>query len=284
VRRWSLRRLAYVAGDEGDMIVLSCILSVAVLGATTPDATQPVAVDTEQQQADPQDPQGPPTPAHTGIRALVGDIGEDLKHLPERDNVVIALVGGAMAVAVHPADASLNTRLQSHSDAVDDTFAPGKYVGGTVEQIAFSLGTYAFGRWRDAPKVAHVGMDLIQAQILTEILVEPLKFSVRRLRPDGSNHQSFPSGHAAITFATATVIERHLGWRQSALAYVIASYVASSRLHDNVHFASDVVFGAAVGAIAGRTVVHHASDYWAVSPVAVPGGGVAVMVSRRRSH
>ena len=31
--------------------------------------------------------------------------------------------------------------------------------------------------------------------------VEPLKFATNRLRPDDSNHQSFPSGHAAVTFA-----------------------------------------------------------------------------------
>ncbi len=42
---------------------------------------------------------------------------------------------------------------------------------------------------------------------------------------------------------------------------------------------SDVVFGAAVGSIAGRTVVHHRADYWALTPVATPGG-VALMVTR----
>jgi hypothetical protein len=49
-----------------------------------------------------------------------------------------------------------------------------------------------------------------------------------------------------------------------------------------VHYLSDVVFGAAVGSIAGRTVVHHAADYWAFTPVSVPGGGVALMVTRAR--
>ena len=39
---------------------------------------------------------------------------------------------------------------------------------------------------------------------------------------------------------------------------------------------------AAVGTIAGRTVVHHQADYWAFTPVAMPGGGVALMVSRTR--
>jgi membrane-associated phospholipid phosphatase len=122
-------------------------------------------------------------------------------------------------------------------------------------------------------------MDLLQAQILTEMLVQPLKYVTHRERPDGSNERSFPSGHAAVTFASATVIERHLGWRKSLLGYTIASYVAASRLHDNRHYLSDVVFGAAVGAIAGRTVVHHASDYWAFTPASVPGGGVALLVT-----
>jgi len=105
---------------------------------------------------------------------------------------------------------------------------------------------------------------------------------VRRERPDGSNNLSFPSGHSSVTFATATVIERHLGWRKAIAAYAIASYVAMSRIHDDQHYLSDVIFGAAVGSIAGRTVVHHAADYWAMTPVAVPGGGVALMVTRTR--
>src|SRR5262249_59880420 len=137
------------------------------------------------------------------------------------------------------------------------------------------------GRPCAQPKWAHLGLALLRATVVRECAAEPLKFATQRERPDMSNHQSFPSGHAAITFATATVIERHLGWRKSLLGYTIASYVAASRLHDNRHYLSDVVFGAAVGSIAGRTVVHHASDYWAVVPVSVPGG-VAVMVTRTR--
>ena len=260
-------------------MLLTGVFALALLipaQAQTPATAPP---EPQEQKADQKEPA---TPEHTGIHALFGNLGEDIKHLPELQNVFIAAIGGGLALAVHPADQTFNASLQSHYGTVNDVFAPGKYLGDTPEQVALSLGTYAFGRWRDQPKVAHLGMDLLQAQILTEMMVEPIKFSVRRLRPDGSNRQSFPSGHAAITFATATVIERHLGWRKAALGYLIASYVASSRLHDNVHYLSDVVFGAAVGSIAGRTVVHHAADYWAFTPVSVPGGGVAVMVTRAR--
>jgi membrane-associated phospholipid phosphatase len=281
------------------MLLITAAVALALAGqpqaehTTTP--TEPQAQTTEtkpsepQEQAQPPEPQKqpadlkePPTPAHTGIHALLGDLGEDLKHLPQMQNVYIAAIGGGLALAAHPADQSFNASVLNHYDAVNRVFAPGKYLGDTPEQVAFSLGTYAVGRWRNQPKVAHLGMDLLQAQILSEIMIEPLKFAVHRERPDGSNHQSFPSGHASVTFATATVIERHLGWRKSVLGYAIASYVAMSRIHDNRHYLSDVVFGAAVGTIAGRTVVHHAADYWAFSPVAMPGGGVALMVSRTR--
>ena len=119
---------------------------------------------------------------------------------------------------------------------------------------ALSRGTYAWGRIFDQPKVSHTGMELLRAQLITEMLVQSLKFATQRPRPDHSDNLSFPSGHAAVTFAGATVIERHLGWKKAALAYGIASYVSASRLHDNVHNLSDVVFGAAVGVIGGRTV------------------------------
>jgi len=184
------------------------------------------------------------------------------------------------ALGAHQVDGSFNVRLRSHYTTVDTAFAPGKYFGGTPVQVALSVGAYAYGRTTNSPKVSHLGMDLLRAQILTEGLVEGIKYSVRRERPDGSNRLSFPSGHAAITFASATVLERHLGWRQSALAYSIATYVAASRLHDNVHYLSDVAFGAAIGAIAGRTVTQHGREMWTLVPAAMPGGGMALYVVR----
>jgi membrane-associated phospholipid phosphatase len=81
-----------------------------------------------------------------------------------------------------------------------------------------------------------------------------LKYTTRRECPDLSGRNSFPSRHAADTFAFATAFERHLGWRYAAPAYMFASYVAISRLPANRHWLRDTVFGAAVGIFAGRTV------------------------------
>jgi membrane-associated phospholipid phosphatase len=101
-----------------------------------------------------------------------------------------------------------------------------------------------------------------------------------RERPDGSGNNSFPSGHAADTFAFATALERHLGWRGAVPAYIFSSYVAISRLPANRHWFSDAVFGSAVGIIAGRTVTRHGREFpVTIGPVA--GGGVAIMYVRQ---
>jgi membrane-associated phospholipid phosphatase len=259
-----------------------------------PVVAQDVIAAAAQTQASPADQSGeagqptakvddnnPPTPPHTGIHALFRNLGDDFKHLPAKDNAYLALLGGGLAALAHPADATFNVHLRSHDPLVNNIYKPAKYLGDTPEQAALSLGTYAYGRIFDEPRVSHLGMDLLRAQLIAEAMVEPIKFATRRERPDLSDRQSFPSGHAAVTFATATVIQRHLGWRKSLLGYVVASYVASSRLHDNKHYLSDVVFGAAVGTIAGRTVTQHGRDMWTVAPVNVPGG-VAILASRTR--
>jgi membrane-associated phospholipid phosphatase len=56
---------------------------------------------------------------------------------------------------------------------------------------------------------------------------------VSRRDPDATGY-SFPPGHASVRFATATVLQRHFGWK-GALAYPLAAYVAASRLHENRH-------------------------------------------------
>ena len=261
------------------MALLAPVLLCFVLAASSsqnpaqPDPDQP-----KEQKADAPDDK-PPTPAHTGVRALLGALKDDITHLPSRQNLGTAGIGGGLALGAHAFDQAVNDRALNPSDFAKVFFAPGKYLGGTPVQMAFSIGTWALGRAMDKPKVSHLGMDLLRAQALTEIMVEPIKFATHRERPDGSNHQSFPSGHAAITFAAATVIERHLGWKNSIAAYAVASYVATSRLLDNRHYLSDVVFGAAVGSIAGRTVTRHGRDTWTLTPTVVPGGG-AISVTR----
>jgi membrane-associated phospholipid phosphatase len=50
-------------------------------------------------------------------------------------------------------------------------------------------------------------------------------------------------------------VERHYGWKGGLPAYALASAVAVSRLQRDKHYLSDVMAGATLGYIVGRTVV-----------------------------
>lgn len=94
--------------------------------------------------------------------------------------------------------------------------------------------------------------------LLCEHLLKPL---VGRIRPCdintgvqlliGNPHEySFPSGHAASSFAAATVLYRR-GFRWKKWLMLLAVLIAFSRLYLYVHFPTDVLAGAAIGAAAG---------------------------------
>jgi membrane-associated phospholipid phosphatase len=223
----------------------------------------------------------PPTPRHTGIKALVKGLVVDFKYLPSRENLLWAGVGGGLALAVHPVDDDVNQYLVGNSTA-EKVFKAGEILGELPTLFGSASVVYAYGRLTDEPRVSHIGMDLIQSLGMSEALTQTLKYATRRERPDHSSRTSFPSGHAADTFAFATALERHLGWRYAVPAYMFSSYVAISRLPANRHWLSDAVFGASVGIIAGRTVTSHEAHAFPVTLITVPGGvGVAYV---RRDH
>jgi hypothetical protein len=231
--------------------------------------------------------QQPPERQHTGLKALVYTTAADFKAFPRRRSTwVILAIGGATAALVHPADTDVTEEF-SESSGVKNFFAPGKYIGSTYVQAGTAVGLYVIGRYmlpkKDGAsktnKVSHLGFDLLRSLIVSQALTQGIKYSVRRQRPTGECC-AFPSGHASATFATASVLERHFGYRAAWPTLAIASYVGMSRLADNRHYLSDVLFGASVGIASGWTVVgrHGRSDYSLV-PVPVPGG-VAVTLAR----
>ena len=73
--------------------------------------------------------------------------------------------------------------------------------------------------------------------------------------------------------------------------FAVAGYVAASRLTENRHFLSDVLFGSALGMAAGWTVVgRHGRDNFAFLPVplrdglAVAGVWSPATIGRRAAH
>jgi len=204
--------------------------------------------------------------------------------------VILAIGGGAAALA-HPFDDDVNGKLAG-SDTAGNFFAAGKYIGAVYTQAGVAVGLYVVGRYMQphkegAPrtnKTAHLGFDMLRALLVSQALTQGIKVAVQRDRPTGECC-AFPSGHASAAFATASVVERHLGYRGSWPMFLIASYVATSRLADNRHYLSDVVFGAAVGVSAGWTVVgRHGRLNFALAPVPVRGGMMIALTRTPSDH
>ena len=65
---------------------------------------------------------------------------------------------------------------------------------------------------------------------------------------------SMPSGHAATAFAAATALAL-LFPRLRLAAYALAALICVSRVYLGVHYVSDVVVGALLGALIGVAVV-----------------------------
>jgi membrane-associated phospholipid phosphatase len=272
-------RMHHIAWSLGILLMCGSLSPLAAQGRPATDSvvaldagSETLAGDAGGQSAGPAGP--PPTPQHAGIKAMIKGLGHDVINLPSRQNLIWVGVGTGLSLAAHPLDDHANEALSG--DTWNKVFAPGAIMGQSYTLLGVASAVYAVGRIRGEPKVSHMGMDLLRSLAIAEFITQSLKYTVRRERPDGSGANSFPSGHAADTMAFATALERHLGWRFAVPAYALASYVAMSRLHDNVHFLSDVTAGAAVGIIAGRTVTRHGREHFPVTLMVVPGG-VGVM-------
>jgi membrane-associated phospholipid phosphatase len=262
----------------GDVLRRAIAETLVGADAAVADAPRDIFPATSLGQNQAQTTAPPAKPEHTGLAALVTETWGDFKAYPQRESTWVILgVGGVLAGAVHPLDNKVNRHLVGSSSA-DKFWKPGNYIGGVGMAVApvavYALGRYVFPPAANEPqtnKWSHLGFDLVRAQIVDEALVQGLKFSVRRTRPNGSKY-SFPSGHASATFALASVLERHFGYRFAWPTVLLASYVATSRLHDNVHYLSDVVFGAALGTTVGWTVVgRHGRQNYALVPSIGPG-------------
>ncbi|OXA74902.1 PAP2 superfamily protein [Flavobacterium aquidurense] len=82
------------------------------------------------------------------------------------------------------------------------------------------------------------------------ILVNSIKYTAKVERPDGSNNNSFPSGHSANAFMNATFLHKEYGELSpmySISGYTMSTFTALGRELNNRHWISDVLAGAGIG-------------------------------------
>jgi membrane-associated phospholipid phosphatase len=195
----------------------------------------------------PQLPAASPFVEGNALKLTAGDF----KNFFSADTGHMLVYTAIVAVATAPWD---REGVNNGFNLPTPVFQGGNVIGNFVFQIGAGFATYAGGKAAHNKKAAYLGRDIVRAQILSQSMVQALKYTVQRERPDGSNSQSFPSGHSASMFATATVLQRYYGWKVGVPAYALGGYVALARMAWNRHHATDVVMGAGFGIASARTV------------------------------
>jgi membrane-associated phospholipid phosphatase len=92
--------------------------------------------------------------------------------------------------------------------------------------------------------------------IVTTGITGGVKGATGRLRPDGSDDSSFPSGHTSRAFAYAAASDRNIDamgagraatWTLRGGTWVLAAGTGWARVEAGAHFPTDVLVGAALG-------------------------------------
>jgi len=169
--------------------------------------------------------------------------------------------GGSLILSQTDADRKIQNKLENSIGNFGDI---GNIGANALTLAGINTSLYIFSEVTDNKKLLETSKALIEANIITSIMTGALKISVGRERPDGSGsrfNSSFPSGHVSGSFTLASVFDSMYGHKVGVPLYTFASFIGLSRISDNKHFLSDVLFGAVLGTVIGRSVAKmHKND------------------------
>jgi membrane-associated phospholipid phosphatase len=209
------------------------------------------------------------------VDLLIGDVKHVLTapvrwEQPEWQNFGLAAfsVIGVAAIADRP----ISDEMRRHAPN-NNGFMLGVERFGAEYSLVVLSGFYLTGALGNNDTSSAVAQDGLAASIIASGIITPaIKFITGRARPrentgiakfhplsmDYSSNSSFPSGHATEAFALASVIANHYDETWVAYSsYAVAGLVGVARSYHGAHFASDVLAGALIGTLVGKSVVAH---------------------------
>lgn len=216
--------------------------------------------------------------AHPGecIKDVVSDqagIWTSPLRVKKADAAWLVPLAVSTALAFHfdtPAENALgnNAKLTSRSVEVARFGSPYMTAGA-------GAGLYLVGLGFKDKHLAETGRLGVEAVIDASLVVGALKLATDRQRlnngqsgfwPNGTSsfvvNSSFPSGHAAASWALASVVAREYPKNKPlrVAAYAFATAISVCRITGKAHFPSDVVVGSAFGYLIGGYVTHQHAE------------------------
>lgn len=102
-------------------------------------------------------------------------------------------------------------------------------------------------------------MILAMSWLTMSVVAGTMKHTIREMRPDGTTHNSFPSGHTAMAFMGAEFLYQEYKnvspWIGVA-GYAVAAGTGFFRMYNNRHWLNDILAGAGIGILSTKL------SYW----------------------
>jgi membrane-associated phospholipid phosphatase len=180
------------------------------------------------------------------------------------------------SVLVMAVDMEIKRRVgrDTEQDLNQDIWDVPTQYGNAAYAGTFALATYGTGLVLGNDEIRVTGRLLIEGLSMSGVLAIAIRYVTGRSRPHGNNHQwdfnwfqtsktyqSFPSGHAVVSFAVSTVLAERINntWARIGF-YGLASLTAIARVYNSRHWASDVIAGAGLGLLGGLFVVNREKE------------------------
>lgn len=187
---------------------------------------------------------------------------------------LVPFAGATSAAFAYDQDAlrqvgTTNNSLVNKSEVVSD-------FGSAYATFGEAGALYLLGALKHNDHLQETGLLGAEAVADASLVAAGLKLATNRERPnegigtgrfwphgtrDYSLDSSFPSGHAAASWALARVVAaEYPGWLTKLGAYGFATAISASRITARKHFPSDVVVGSTFGFLIGGYVARHRSS------------------------
>ncbi|MFA5553561.1 MAG: phosphatase PAP2 family protein [Phycisphaerae bacterium] len=183
-------------------------------------------------------------------------IWEDSKDtFTQQNNIMLLSLAGGASIAMHntKADKSLQRKFETNrvfegfsSESLNVLGCPGTHFAAAGLWYALSV---------DSNDVMNENRawTMMTALAINGLVTVGLKAARNNRNPNG-DRWAWPSGHTSSSFTVAAVLDEFYGPKIGIPAYVLASMVGYRMIEEGDHWASDVVFGAALGWVVGHAV------------------------------
>jgi len=174
--------------------------------------------------------------------------------------LILAIAAGGAIVVREDLDGKVRNNTARHPNRWGETSKTLGKIGEIQVQAPALAALYGYSLWTQNPELHELTDTLFSSFALAGITTVLLKAAVNSDRPDDSlngGQFGFPSYHTASSFSIAAVLDEYYGPRVGLPAYTFAGLIGWSRVDERDHDLSDVLFGAALGYVIGKSVAGH---------------------------